>query len=332
MSIVINFPFTKAIGFVDSVLPLRGWILGERKIKNIFYVHDEKIIECEYGIERPNVLEAVKAHADIFKTANCGFTLNLGDGSAPSFWYFIVEYDDGRIEKSRQFTNEDFDRFFLDGLAPLSNVCAHGKWPQFLSNKFNMPGVDILEIGARHVANTGLKKYFDKANYTGFDIAPGMDVDIVGDAHMLSSYTDKKFDLVFSSAVFEHLAMPWLAAAEIIKLLKPGGHVFVETHYSYCSHERPWHFFQFSEKALEALFPAAFGIERVESGVSSPMKARFSSIASPFLRNKPIFGNLYCHSEFLGRKVREIQNFNWDMKLVESIYGQTTYPQRPERS
>ena len=72
----------------------------------------------------------------------------------------------------------------------------------------------------------------------------GPNVDIVGDAHRLSSYFDEAepFDLIYSSAVFEHLAMPWVVAGEIAKLLKVGGCVFVETHFSFTSHERSWHF------------------------------------------------------------------------------------------
>jgi hypothetical protein len=33
-----------------------------------------------------------------------------------------------------------------------------------------------------------------------------------------------------------------------------GGVLFVETHFSFSSHERPWHFFQFSDMALRVLF------------------------------------------------------------------------------
>ena len=52
-------------------------------------------------------------------------------------------------------------------------------------------------------------------------------MDVVGDAHKLSSYFHDEFDLIFSSAVFEHLAMPWRASIEIIKLLKKGGYIIL---------------------------------------------------------------------------------------------------------
>jgi len=98
-----------------------------------------------------------------------------------------------------------------------------------------------MNIGAR----------FNKADYVGFDLYPGENVDIVGDAHRLSTYFDaEEFDLVFSSAMFEHFAMPWVVVEEIAKVLKVGGHAFVETHFSFTAHERPWNFFQFSDMGI----------------------------------------------------------------------------------
>lgn len=126
---------------------------------------------------------------------------------------------------------------------PIDKCICHDNWINYLLEHFNVEGKEILEIGSRVVTGAVTGKLFSKANYIGFDYYSGENVDVVGDAHNLSKYFDKQFDLIFSSAVFEHLAMPWKVSTEIIKLLKPGGCVFIETHYSYSSHERPWHFF-----------------------------------------------------------------------------------------
>lgn len=96
--------------------------------------------------------------------------------------------------------------------------------------------MNVLEIGSREV--TGKSKDrdgFNQAQYTGFDYYPGENVDIVGDAHKLSSYFNetRQFDMIYSSACFEHFAMPWVVATEISKMLKTGGIVFVETHFSF---------------------------------------------------------------------------------------------------
>ena len=204
---------------------------------------------------------------------------------------------------------------------------SHTKWASYLSNLFNKPGMRVLEIGSRNVTGANLRAHFSNADYVGFDYYPGENVDVVGDAHKLSSYfqPEDKFDLIFSSAVFEHFYMPWVVATEIQKLLRVGGFIFVETHFSYCSHERPWNFFQFSDMGLRALFNDALGFDLIESGMSNPMFGYFSQDADEYLRLQ-IVPELYCHSEILCRKRCEIFDFNWSKVNIDSIVDGSRYP------
>lgn len=214
---------------------------------------------------------------------------------------------------------------------PLS--VSHEHWVKFLSDQFNYEGCRVLEIGSRSDTivkdriGGDLRRFFPKATYIGFDFYPGRNVDVVGDAHRLSGYfpEDERFDLIFSSAVFEHLHMPWVVALEIQKLLKVGGYVFIETHFSFSSHERPWHFFQFSDKGLRALFNDALGFDLVESGMSNPMAGFFSNRAAAYLKYLPIT-ELYCHSEILCRKRNELGVFNWSDVNIDDIVERTRYP------
>ncbi|MBP5156273.1 MAG: glycosyltransferase [Treponema sp.] len=219
--------------------------------------------------------------------------------------------------------------FFKDGTVPTDEDIKHGSWQEYLPTLCDFKGAEILEVGSRVVTGANFRSRFKNANYTGFDIYPGENVDVVGDAHKLSTYfKDKKFDLIFSSAVFEHLAMPWIASTEIIKLLKPNGYVFIETHYAFSSHERPWHFFQFSENALNVLFPEKFGIKCLKKGCSNLLRdAKFSEEACGYLQGKYV-NNLYCHSEFLGQKVQDIPvgSLVWNGVSLEDVVGATRYP------
>ena len=221
-----------------------------------------------------------------------------------------------------------FDKLFLAPDVPLSNTVSHRKWQKHLYELANKPGLRVLEIGSREVTGkSSARDGFVNAEYVGFDYYPGNNVDIVGDVHKLSSYFQEgeKFDLIYSSASFEHFAMPWVVAAQIAKLLKVGGWVFIETHFSFSSHERPWHFFQFSDSALRVLFSQALGFECIEAGMSNPIVGRFSSLADDYLKNKPITG-LYCHSEYLGRKIKDIDKVDWEKLDLESVVGDTKYP------
>jgi SAM-dependent methyltransferase len=162
----------------------------------------------------------------------------------------------------------------------------------------------------------------------GIDVHPGINVDVVGDAHRLSEvFGEASFDAVVSSAVFEHLAMPWVVAEEISRVLRPGGLVYIETHFSHSMHELPWNFFQFSHEGLKVLFNEALGFETIEAGVSNPIVGRFSYAADDYLVGQQVI-NLYCHSGYVGRRTSlpaPRGSFDWRAAL-STVYGSTEYP------
>lgn len=220
------------------------------------------------------------------------------------------------------------DSVFLHADVPTPQVANHSNINNLLMALGSKAGTKILEIGSREVTGeSSARKIFANAEYVGFDYYPGENVDVVGDAHKLSSYfkEGEKFDLIYSLACFEHFAMPWKVAEEINKLLNIQGYVLIETHFSHTSHERPWHFFQFSDMALRTLFSPAMGFLCIDAGMSNPIVGRFSKFADKQFHGKGVTG-LYCHAEFLGQKVREVENFSWDRVSLEDVVGNTKYP------
>jgi SAM-dependent methyltransferase len=224
------------------------------------------------------------------------------------------------------------DNRYLNKDVHAPKIVGHPQWVDYIYKIGNKPGMRILEVGSREVTgSSNAREKFSQAEYVGFDYYAGPNVDVVGDAHKLSSYfkEGEQFDLIYSSACFEHFAMPWLVAPEIAKLLKVGGIVFVETHFSYSAHERPWNFFQFSDMALQTLFSPALGFECLDSGMSNPIVGRFSSLAAKYLRYRPVTG-LYCHSEYLGKKVKDVKDFDWVALDLDAVVGNTKYPEPKE--
>jgi SAM-dependent methyltransferase len=219
------------------------------------------------------------------------------------------------------------DRAYLAADVPgPTRLTAHATFADRVVEAGDKPGFRILEIGSREVAGgPPMRGRLSHAEYVGFDYYPGPNVDVAGDAHRLSDLVEGLFDVVYSTAVFEHLAMPWVVAEEIAQVLKPGGLVFVETHFSYSSHERPWHFFQFSDMGLRALFSPALGFECVEAAMQNPIVGRFSAYADRYLRFQPVRA-LYCHSNIVARKVRDVEGFDWRLAALGSIAGDTAYP------
>lgn len=218
------------------------------------------------------------------------------------------------------------DRAYLAPEVPGPRLTAHTRFSGQVLEAGDQPGFRILEIGAREVTGAyGLRHRLRHAEYVGFDYYAGGNVDVTGDAHQLSRLVDGRFDVVYSTAVFEHLAMPWVVAEEIARVLKPGGLVFIETHFSYSSHERPWHFFQFSDMGLRALFSPALRFECVEAAMQNPIVGRFSWYADRYLRLQPVTG-LYCHASIVARKVRDVEDFDWRAAPLEEVAAGTRYP------
>lgn len=77
--------------------------------------------------------------------------------------------------------------------------------------------------------------------------------------------------------------------------------------------------------ALKVLFSKQLGFECIEAGMSNPIVGRFSSLADNHLKNKKI-GGLYCHSSFLGRKIKDVENFEWSKLKLLDIKENTEYP------
>lgn len=146
--------------------------------------------------------------------------------------------------------------------------------------QFNQPGIKVLEIGSRSVVSDTLwKNFIPQVDYTGVDILDGENVTYVCDAHKLPEQFTDCFDLVISFAVFEHLAMPWLVAEQISKVLKPGGYFAIETHFSFSEHEVPWHFFQYNSRGLASLFNRDLGFKVIDRGLDTPIVGRFANAA-----------------------------------------------------
>ena len=182
----------------------------------------------------------------------------------------------------------------------------------------------LLEIGSRARSGNVQTDAFPRAEYVGFDVLPGKNVDVVGDAHDLSShFPPEHFDAAFAISVFEHLAMPWKVILELNRVLKPGGLVCVFTHPTYPPHDRPWDFWRYSSHAFDVLFSEPMGFELL----SCAEGMRCSIV--PF-GNEPALVGLWREPAYLAvtalaRKRRAPDpRLSWDIPLRDVL--STGYP------
>jgi SAM-dependent methyltransferase len=93
------------------------------------------------------------------------------------------------------------------------------------------------------------------------EYAPFQGADLVADVHHLPFCTGS-FDAVVSQAVFEHLARPFEAAKELMRVLKPGGLLVCEVAFLQPLHGVPFHYFNMTLDGVSELFPDLEGITR----------------------------------------------------------------------
>ncbi|MCW2524160.1 MAG: methyltransferase type 11 [Frankiales bacterium] len=181
----------------------------------------------------------------------------------------------------------------------------------------------VLEIGSRARSGNTYRDWMpEDSTYTGFDVLDGENVDVVGDAHTLSKYfSGETFDAVFAISTFEHLAMPWVAAAEINRVLKPGGLVYLATHQTWPVHDAPWDFYRFSEFSWVTLFNAYSGFEIVSVAMAEPAQvvAKVANDATLGLELQPAF----LSSAVLARKVADT-DLHWDVDVASVVHD--AYP------
>jgi glycosyltransferase involved in cell wall biosynthesis/SAM-dependent methyltransferase len=77
--------------------------------------------------------------------------------------------------------------------------------------------------------------------------------DVVADAQSLP-FDDAVFDAAVVMNAFEHYREPNLVAAELRRVLKPGGRLLVHTAFLQPLHEAPWHYFNCTRYGLEEWF------------------------------------------------------------------------------
>jgi SAM-dependent methyltransferase len=111
----------------------------------------------------------------------------------------------------------------------------------------------ILDVGSFDINGT-LRPFSPmRCQYIGVDQVSGPGVDLVlEDPHVLP-FVDGSFELVVSTSCIEHDPMFWLTFAEMARVVKPGGFVYISAPANGPYHGHPgdcWRFYGDAPKAL----------------------------------------------------------------------------------
>lgn len=229
--------------------------------------------------------------------------------------------------------------WFRDGLSrfPLSAVLPYAQARDLTSQLTTFNAIvaeaaaggarpTLLDVGGRARSRIQKSEHYPHCDVTVFDIIPDPGVDVVGDAHELSRhFPPDSFDFATSLAVFEHLLMPWKAAVELNRVLKPGAHAYIWAPQSQPVHDLPWDFFRFSDNAWHALFNRRTGFEVVVADMS--MRVHMVPRVYPIQPALPEHTLGFMSSEVLVRKIGPAE-VDWPVRLPEVI--DTMYPTDPD--
>lgn len=143
-------------------------------------------------------------------------------------------------------------------IKPTSNISTTGydKISQNLIKKFS-DGL-ILDNGC------GVKDYYNFLNIVNFEIVGYPSTDVVGVGEKLP-FKSNIFEAVFSFAVLEHVRNPFECAKEIMRVLKPGGTLYIQVPFLQPFHGYPDHYYNMTSSGLKNLFDN--NIEILEAGV-----------------------------------------------------------------
>lgn len=109
-----------------------------------------------------------------------------------------------------------------------------------------------LDVGAGTTKySTIIKK--NTTSYTACDAFAGKHIDVVCDAHHLP-FEDGAYDTVLCIGVLEHVRQPWVVAAELQRVLAPGGSLIIAAPFMVGYHADPHDYFRFSMEGLKSIF------------------------------------------------------------------------------
>ena len=140
--------------------------------------------------------------------------------------------------------------------AAIGNPSTRDRWIQRAAEN-TPPGADILDVsaGARPYralwSHCNYKSHEFNGNVGVVDVVRGEDANTVKKLDAVHNYIgdytatgapSDAFDVVLLTEVLEHLPQPMLAFAELTRVAKPGGNIYITAPFTSGSHQQPYHF------------------------------------------------------------------------------------------
>jgi SAM-dependent methyltransferase len=146
-------------------------------------------------------------------------------------------------------------------------------------------GMQVLDAGSGRLKEQVMRPELLATGATlhTLDYCEGPGVDFVGDVANLP-FKDCSYDSVICTQVLEHVKSPPKTCSELVRVLKPGGMLYLTAPQSAPLHNLPWHFFNPTKIGIQTMLEE-LGMEVVKI---KPQGGHFSQLATVLHYTVPV--------------------------------------------
>lgn len=216
-----------------------------------------------------------------------------------------------KVGRKYNYLSDDLRQ--LSGIVDTTAVSSH----DYDDNALKL--IDELKDGLILDAGSGRRNIYYK-NVVNLEIVDYDTTDILGVGEELP-FIDNSFDAVISIAVLEHVKHPFRCAAEIKRVLKPGGKLYCSVPFLQPLHGYPHHYYNMTHQGLKALFEQGMQITGQEVLDSTSPIYSLTWILKRWIDELPEL----ARNEMLEKKVFDLigdpldyRNESWVKEMTES--------------
>ena len=168
---------------------------------------------------------------------------------------------------------------------------AHEHGRQFFELYWNPRFTDVVELGSQDVNGT-LRDHAPKsAVYLGLDMIDAEGVDIVVTPGKPLPLPDASSDVIVTSSAFEHDACFWETFLDLLRVLRPGGLLYINAPSNGAFHRYPvdcWRFYPDAGVGLvEWATRNGMEVDLVESFIAEPQESGWADFIAIFRKAGP---------------------------------------------
>lgn len=140
---------------------------------------------------------------------------------------------------------------------------------------FKYQPATVIEIGSYDLCGGPMRSAAaHPCRYTGIDLMPGNGVDKVMRDPYLIPWPSNDVAAAVSTSTFEHVEFPWLLFLEMVRVVKPAGHIYINAPSNGPYHRHPVDCWRYYPDAGEALAKWARrngqDVRVLETGIGEP--------------------------------------------------------------